>query len=184
MENLKSLTIERSRLGPDSLPIFLTMKKLKSLTLDRNNWSEEDKQKFKRAIPNCRFEPVIDIQYWVLLPDSPVKIFDVNANAQKQNSAPQPPGARTVLKTSEQHFDIGDSKGEFGLVDTFIQGKGGKVDFTRALVNADELEDLGATPKEIHMIARYPFNQIEPHEKAFGKRLNAELAKPGKWSHR
>lgn len=184
MENLKSLTIERSRLGPDSLPIFLTMKKLKSLTLDRNNWSEEDKQKFKRAIPNCRFEPVIDIQYWVLLPDSPVKIFDVNANAQKQNSAPQPPGARTVSKTSEQHFDIGDSKGEFGLVDTFIQGKGGKVDFTRALVNADELEDLGATPKEIHMIARYPFNQIEPHEKAFGKRLNAELAKPGKWSHR
>lgn len=184
MENLKALTIKRSHLGPDSLPIFLTMKKLKSLTLDRNNWSEDDKRKFKKAIPNCRFEPVIDVQYWFLLPDSPVKMSVGDPNAKKISSAQKPPEPKQVSKSSDPRFDIGDSKGEFGLVDRFIQGKGVKLDISRALVNVDDLEELGATPKEIHMIARYPFNQIEPHEKEFAKRLNVELDKKTKWSHR
>ncbi|MBS1953778.1 MAG: serine/threonine protein kinase [Cyanobacteria bacterium SZAS-4] len=185
IENLKALTIKRApRLGPDSLPIFQSMKKLKSLTLDRNNWSEKDKQKFKKAFPNCRFEPVIDIQYWFLLPDSPVKMFVADVDAKKLNSLKTQNEIKTASKTADQHFDIGDSKSEFGLVDTFMQGKAPKLDITGALVNVDDLEELGATPKEIRMISHYPFSLIEPHEKAFGKRLNAELDKPTKWSHR
>lgn len=177
MENLKSLTIKRSRLGPDSFAIFLTMKKLKNLTLDRNNWSDEEKHKFKKAFPNVRFEPVLDTQYWYLLPDYPLE-------DERADLVPKPAEPKSVPKASDQRFDIGDSKGEFGLVDKFIQGQGGKVDITRVLVRADDLEELGATQKEIHMIARFPLNHIEPREREFAKRLDVELDKNTKWSHR
>ncbi|CAN5692641.1 hypothetical protein BH10CYA1_BH10CYA1_04380 [soil metagenome] len=180
MGNLKSLTIRRSRLEPDSLSIFLTMKKLKNLTLDRNNWSDEDKKKFKRAFPNCRFEPVIDVQYWFLLPDRPFLSLNSKTNTDDQKSAPK----TSAIKASEPHLDISDSKGDFVLVDKFMQGKGGKFDIARVLVRPDDLEELGATPKEIHMIANYPFDQIEPHEREFDRRFEVELKKPTKWSHR
>ncbi len=179
MGNLKSLTIRRSKLEPNSLPIFLSMKKLKNLTLDRNNWSEQEKQKFKAAIPNCRFEPVIDVQYWFLLPDKAINTVVSAASKDKKVIA-----KLAAERASESKFDINDAKGEFGLVDSFIQGKGGKFNIAQALVHPDVLDEMGATPGEIHMIARYPFEQIEPHEREFGKRLDVELAKPGKWSHR
>ena len=179
MGNLKSLTIRRSKLDPNCLPIFLLMKKLQNLTLDRNNWSEQEKQKFKAAIPNCQFEPVIDVQYWFLLPDKRLDMAVLESNKNKQVVAKD-----AAKQVSETKFDINDSKGEFGLVDSFIQGRNSKYDIGQALVHPDMLEEMGATPKEIHMISRYPFDQIEPHEREFGRRIAAELAKPTKWSHR
>jgi hypothetical protein len=101
MPNLQSLTIRRSRLNPDSLPIFLRMKKLKHLTIDRNTWSEQDIAKFKRSIPGCRFEPVFDIQYWFLLANSPLnKISELSTDGDKATSNKHSTNTDTTDKTA------------------------------------------------------------------------------------
>ncbi len=63
MKNLKSLRITRCQLTPASLSYFQRMPKLRKLMLDRN-WTDGEKQRFRRAIPGCEFEPVFDRRYW------------------------------------------------------------------------------------------------------------------------
>lgn len=63
MKNLKSLRITRCQLTPASLSYFERMPKLRKLMLDRN-WTDREKQRFRRAIPGCEFEPVFDRRYW------------------------------------------------------------------------------------------------------------------------
>lgn len=64
MQNLETLRIRWSKLTPNSLAIFQQMKSLKHLVLDKNNWSAEDKNRFKENLPDCQFEPVIETRYW------------------------------------------------------------------------------------------------------------------------
>ena len=66
MKNLQTLRIRRSKLSPDSLAIFSRMPALKHLILDRNIWSSKDKERFKKKIRDCQFEPLIDTRYWEL----------------------------------------------------------------------------------------------------------------------
>jgi len=68
MDNLETLRIRGSRLTPASLATFMQMKALKYLWLDRNSWSEADKERFKKAIPGCRFEKVLDYKFWYAVP--------------------------------------------------------------------------------------------------------------------
>jgi hypothetical protein len=68
MKNLETLRIRRSRLNPDSFAIFREMPALKHLTLDRNNWRQEDKARFREKLPDCQFEPVTDTSYWDIFP--------------------------------------------------------------------------------------------------------------------
>jgi serine/threonine protein kinase len=63
MKNLKSLRITRCQLTPASLSYFQRMPKLRKLMLDRN-WTDGEKQRFRRAIHGCEFEPVFDRRYW------------------------------------------------------------------------------------------------------------------------
>ncbi|RTL45270.1 MAG: serine/threonine protein kinase [Candidatus Melainabacteria bacterium] len=194
MPNLKTLTIRRSELTADSLPIFLKMKKLKSLTIDRNNWSEQDKAKFKTAIPGCKFEPVVDVQYWFILPDAPIqnltpvqtktgaeiaKTIAEQKKAQAQLNAAQ----LAALKNSKNSLDLDDSKNEFQLVDKVFRNRNSSIDILSVVVRPDVLEELGATHKEISMILKFPFNLVSPHEKTFIDRLKPYLEKPTIWSH-
>jgi serine/threonine protein kinase len=68
MKNLESITIRRSCLTPASLATFARMPRLRHLRLDRNNWSELEKESFKKAIPGCSFEPVVDGRFWLATP--------------------------------------------------------------------------------------------------------------------
>ncbi len=67
MKHLETLRIRRSKLNPDSLAIFSRMPALKHLILDRNTWSQKDKERFKKKIGDCQFEPLVDLRYWELL---------------------------------------------------------------------------------------------------------------------
>ncbi len=67
MKNLQSLCIRRSQLTPDSVRYFKKMPALKHLILDRP-WSKEEKAAFKKAIPFCQFETVLDRQFWRYFP--------------------------------------------------------------------------------------------------------------------
>lgn len=194
MPNLKSLTIRRSELTTDSLPIFLKMKKLKSLTIDRNNWSEQDKLKFKHSIPGCTFEPVIDVQYWFILPDAPIRNLEpvstktgaqiARTIAEQKKAEAQLKAAQTVaLKNAKTTPDLDDSKNEFQLVDSFFHNKNNSIDILPVLVRPDVLEELGASHKEISMILKFPFDLVNPHEKTFMDRLKRYLEKPTIWSH-
>lgn len=69
MQNLETLHIRWSKLTPNSLGIFQQMKSLKHLVLDKNNWSDEDKSRFKENLPDCQFEPVIETRYWASFSD-------------------------------------------------------------------------------------------------------------------
>jgi hypothetical protein len=66
MKNLTTLKIMRSNLTPASLKCFREMSALKHLTLDRNNWTESEKSKFKSGLSGCvcEFEPLMDPTYW------------------------------------------------------------------------------------------------------------------------
>jgi hypothetical protein len=66
MKNLHTLRIRRSNLSADSLAVFSRMPALKHLILDRNSWSEADKERFRRKLPLCEFEPMVDTKYWEL----------------------------------------------------------------------------------------------------------------------
>ncbi len=66
MKNLETLRIRRGSLTPASLGYFKRMRALRHLTLDTNAWSDSDQNKFKRGLADCRFEPVVDLKYWVL----------------------------------------------------------------------------------------------------------------------
>lgn len=63
MKNLRSLRITRCQLTPASLSYFQHMPMLKKLMLDRN-WTDREKQRFRRTIPGCQFESVFDLRYW------------------------------------------------------------------------------------------------------------------------
>lgn len=194
MPNLKSLTIRRSEIGTDSLPIFLKMKKLKSLTIDRNNWSEQDKLKFKNSIPGCTFEPVIDVQYWYILPDAPIRnLTPVQTKTgaeiaktiaeQKEAQAQLKAAQVAALKNAKNPPDLDDSKNEFQLVDKLFRNKNSSIDILSVVVRPDVLEELGASQKEISMILKFPFNLVTPHERTFIERLKHYLEKPTIWSH-
>jgi serine/threonine protein kinase len=66
MKNLHTLRIRRSNLSPNSLAVFSRMPALKHLILDRNSWSQIDKERFRRKLPFCEFEPMVDTTYWEL----------------------------------------------------------------------------------------------------------------------
>jgi hypothetical protein len=68
MKNVHTVRIRRSRLTPESLETFRKMPSLKHLWLDRNTWSEEDRERFKQAIPGLRFEKVVDPTFWHAVP--------------------------------------------------------------------------------------------------------------------
>ncbi|MBS1989650.1 MAG: serine/threonine protein kinase [Cyanobacteria bacterium SZAS LIN-3] len=68
MKNLETLRIRGSRLTPASLDAFLRMPSLKHIRLDRNSWSEADRNRFKQQLPDCRFEKVVDSTFWYLVP--------------------------------------------------------------------------------------------------------------------
>lgn len=68
IKGLETLRIRRSQLKPDSLAIFAKMPSLKHLILDKNGWSEADKARFKKALPDCQFEPMVDTTYWDIIP--------------------------------------------------------------------------------------------------------------------
>lgn len=68
MKGLETLRIRRGMLKPDSLKIFAKMPALKHLTLDTNGWSEADKARFKKTLPDCQFEPMVDTTYWDVIP--------------------------------------------------------------------------------------------------------------------
>jgi hypothetical protein len=68
IKGLETLRIRRSQLKPDSLAIFAKMPSLKHLILDKNAWSDADKARFKKALPDCQFEPLVDTTYWEILP--------------------------------------------------------------------------------------------------------------------
>lgn len=70
MPNLETLRIRRSRLTPDSLSIFKRMPHLKQLIIDKNAWSAAEKARFKKALPDCQFEPVAETTYWSTVPKS------------------------------------------------------------------------------------------------------------------
>jgi hypothetical protein len=67
MNNLTTLRIRRSLLTPASLKYFRQMPALKHLYLDRP-WSDSDKKQFRKAIPGCEFESVLDRTYWKYFP--------------------------------------------------------------------------------------------------------------------
>jgi len=71
MTSLTRLHIRRSKLTPNSLSYFKQMPGLKQLVLDRNSWSEADKQKFKTELKGCvcTFEPITDSTYWQAVAD-------------------------------------------------------------------------------------------------------------------
>jgi serine/threonine protein kinase len=175
MENLKSLTIRRSKLGTDSIAIFSRMKRLKNLTLDRNNWSEKDKQEFKKKFPSCRFEPVIDIQYWYILPKG---TYDAHALQASDHSDL----AKNHITTSGNiPSELNESS--FGLFDKLSKVNTVKLNVAGLVVQPTILEELGSTAKEIDMISKYPFQLISPAEKEFQQRLKVYLNQPTKWSH-
>jgi serine/threonine protein kinase len=177
MENLKSLTIRRSKLGTDSLPIFSRMKKLNNLTLDRNDWSEQDKQKFKKKFPNCRFEPVVDVQYWYVLPVTTFKPQIAQANTKDKKSEEPKAKASEIDSPSE----LNDSS--FKDFDKLAQPETNtELDVSRLFVQ--ELVEFGASSKEISVISKFPFDLISPYEKEFRTRLSVYLEQPTKWSHR
>lgn len=197
MPGLQSLTIRRSRLNPDSLPIFLRMKKLKHLTIDRNTWSEQDIAKFKRSIPGCRFEPVFDIQYWFLLANSPLRNVEALSNnravvASAQNggaSSQQPLSPKALLdsKVIENHggADLDETQGSFGDIDKYLQTKGaGEAECVQLVLRPEVVEELGATRKEAAMMLDFPYKLIRPHEKEFVAKLKPYLKGPTLWSHR
>ncbi len=67
MKNLQSLRIRRSQLTPASVRYFKKMPALKHLYLDRP-WGDEEKTEFKKAIPYCQFETVLNRQFWRFFP--------------------------------------------------------------------------------------------------------------------
>jgi len=67
MKKLRTLRIRRSHLTPASQTYFEQMPALKELWLDRP-WTSAEKEKFKKAIPGCNFEPVLDETYWRCIP--------------------------------------------------------------------------------------------------------------------
>lgn len=194
--NLQSLTIRRSCLKPDSLPIFLKMKNLKNLTLDRNDWSDEDKAKFLKMIPGCRFEPVFDITYWFLLPDSKINTIRTSLLSTRDgpkkptsehdgSAAPKMSKSATLMTTPTTFPGAEDSKNDFGLVDQFLENKGGgKVGLVQFVVRPENLQELGATQSEIAMMSRFPYDLIPKQEHTFVNRLERYLKGPTVWSHR
>ncbi len=73
MKNLQKLTILRGHLTLASLHTFKEMKALKTLRLDRNDWTAEQKKDFQNNLPNVSvsYEKVIDRQFWPPLPNDP-----------------------------------------------------------------------------------------------------------------
>jgi serine/threonine protein kinase len=68
MKNLEKLTIRRAYLTLDSVKYFQKMHALKSLRLDRNDWTAAQKADFQRQLPKVKvsFEPVMETTYWQL----------------------------------------------------------------------------------------------------------------------
>lgn len=63
MKNLSTLRIRRSALTPASLSTFKSMRSLKHLIIDRP-FTDAQKARFKKELPDCQFEPVLDTTYW------------------------------------------------------------------------------------------------------------------------
>jgi hypothetical protein len=66
MKTLESLTIKRSFLTRASLKYFQQMPALKNLCLDRNDWTDEQKEDFKKQLPGRTvvFDSVVDRRFW------------------------------------------------------------------------------------------------------------------------
>lgn len=191
MPSLKSLTIRRSALAPDSLPFFLKMKNLKELTLDKNGWSEADKKKFEKMIPGCRFEPMVDSTYWFLLPDKPLnKLAGNEVNSHNPVSSNSTPGSSDERQEStpshNSHPYANDPKGDFQNLLSAMHQNGKKINM-QAFMDVYSIEGLpkyGPSRSELETISKFPFSAIEDHERIFGDRVQRYLVKPTIWSHR
>ena len=169
MKNLKTLRIRRSALNPDSLAVFARMKNLKHLVLDKNNWSAEEKERFKRQLPDCQFEPVIDIHYWLALPDQPLVPREGAVRKQSEMKTDEDRNAKNNESLEQIVYDFGAGRR--------------KINISQVVTHSEELKQYGATPKEIRMIENYPFEQIQPQETEFAIRFAPYLKQSTMWSH-